>query len=51
MNTLLPAPSVTECEPEWQSRPVSALATHISGVYHERLRDELPILTRQVGAL
>ena len=37
--------------PEWQSRSVSALATHISGVHHERLRETLPILTRQVAAL
>ena len=51
MNNLLPAPAVTECEPEWQTRSVSVLATHISGVYHERLRDELPVLTRQVAAL
>ena len=51
MTHVLSAPVITECEPEWQSRSVSALATHISGVYHERLRDELPILTRQVAAL
>jgi iron-sulfur cluster repair protein YtfE (RIC family) len=51
MDNLLPAPSVTECEPEWQTRSVSVLATHISGVYHERMRDELPVLTRQVAAL
>jgi iron-sulfur cluster repair protein YtfE (RIC family) len=51
MNNLLPAPPVTECEPEWQTRSVSVLATHISGVYHERMRDELPVLTRQVAAL
>ena len=51
MNNPLPAPPVTECDPEWQSRSVSALATHISGVYHERMQDELPILTRQVAAL
>jgi iron-sulfur cluster repair protein YtfE (RIC family) len=51
MNTLLLAPEVADCEAEWQSRSVSVLATHISGVYHEHLRDELPILTRQVAAL
>jgi iron-sulfur cluster repair protein YtfE (RIC family) len=51
MNNLLLTPVVAACEPEWQSRPVSVLATHISGVYHERLRDELPVLTRQVAAL
>jgi iron-sulfur cluster repair protein YtfE (RIC family) len=32
-------------------RPVSALATHISGIYHERMRDELPVLTRQAAEL
>ena len=51
MTHVLSAPVITECEPEWQSRSVTVLATHISGVYHERLRDELPILTRQVAAL
>ena len=51
MTHVLSAPVITECDPEWQSRSVSVLATHISGVYHERLRDELPILTRQVAAL
>jgi iron-sulfur cluster repair protein YtfE (RIC family) len=51
MNNLLLVPEVADCVPEWQARPVSVLATHISGVYHERLRDELPILTRQVAAL
>ena len=51
MTNVLSAPVFTECDPEWQSRSVSVLATHISGVYHERLRDELPILTRQVAAL
>ncbi len=50
MSSLLLAP-VVECEAEWLSRPVSALTTHISGLYHERLRDELPVLTRQVAAL
>ncbi len=51
MDNLRVAPQVTNCEAEWQSRLVSMLATHISGVYHERLRHELPILTRQVAAL
>ncbi len=51
MNELLSAPKVTECAPEWQSRPVGALATHISGVYHERMRDELPALIRQGAAM
>jgi iron-sulfur cluster repair protein YtfE (RIC family) len=51
MNELLSAPSVPECAPEWQSRPVGALATHISGVYHERMRDELPALIRQGAAM
>ena len=35
---------VTVIAPEWLLRPVGALATHISGVYHERMRDELPTL-------
>ena len=51
MTPVLSAPVIAECEPEWQSRSVSVLATHISGVYHERLRGELPILTRHVAAL
>jgi len=51
MDHLLSALEAPECEHEWQLRSMSVLATHISGVYHERLRDELPILTRQVAAL
>lgn len=51
MNTLLFALDAVECEPEWQSRPLSVLATHISGVCHEHLRDVLPVLTRQAAAL
>ena len=51
MNELLSASKVTESAPEWQSRPVGALATHISGVYHERMRDELPALIREGAAL
>jgi iron-sulfur cluster repair protein YtfE (RIC family) len=51
MNHLLLAPETPECEQEWRSRSLSELATHISAVHHERLRDELPILTRQVAAL
>ena len=51
MNELLSASTVTECAPEWQTRPMGALATHISGVYHERMRDELPSLIRQAAAM
>ena len=51
MNELLLAPTVTECQSEWMTLPVSALATHISGIYHERMRDELPLLTRKATEL
>jgi len=51
MNDLLRAPMLIECEPEWQSRSVSALAMHITGVYHEHTRDELPLLARQTAEL
>ena len=51
MNGLLSTPKVTECAPEWQSRPMGALATHISGVYHKRMRHELPALIRQGAAM
>jgi iron-sulfur cluster repair protein YtfE (RIC family) len=43
--------SVLECEHEWQSRPLSTLVMHISGVYHEHMRDQLPILWRQATGL
>ena len=45
MNEVLEFPSVAECEPEWLERPVSAIATHISNVYHEYTRDRLPFIT------
>lgn len=51
MNDLLPAPAPVECEPEWLSRPVCVLAMHISGVYHDHTRNELPILARQTAEL
>lgn len=51
MSDQLWAPRVPECEAEWLSRPMSALATHISSVYHEPMRHELPILTRQTAEL
>ena len=35
---------LVDCEPEWLGRPVSALVTHIAGVYHEHTREELPRL-------
>ncbi len=45
MNEVLEFPSAAECEPEWQERPVSVIATHISNVYHEFTRDRLPFIT------
>ena len=45
MNEVLEFPSAAECEPEWLERPVSAIATHISNVYHEYTRDRLPFIT------
>jgi len=45
MNEVLKSFSVAECDPEWQNRPVSAIATHISNVYHEYTRDRLPFIT------
>jgi iron-sulfur cluster repair protein YtfE (RIC family) len=44
MNNVLESPSVVECGPEWQDRPVSAIATHVSNVYHEFTRDRLPLI-------
>jgi len=43
--------SVLECEAEWQSQPLSTLVMHISGIYHEHMRDELPALWRQTTEL
>jgi iron-sulfur cluster repair protein YtfE (RIC family) len=43
MDALTVAPHA-ECGPEWSSRPVSSLATHIAAVYHEHTREELPRL-------
>jgi iron-sulfur cluster repair protein YtfE (RIC family) len=43
MNNVLEFPAV-DCEPEWQQRPVSAIATHISLLYHEYTRDRLPLI-------
>jgi len=43
--------SVPKCEPEWQSKPLSTLVMHISGIYHEHMRDELPTLWRQTTEL
>jgi iron-sulfur cluster repair protein YtfE (RIC family) len=51
MNDLLPAPRPVECEPEWQSRPLCVLAMHISGVYHDHTRHELPLVARQTAEL
>lgn len=44
-------PALPECDPEWPARPVSALATHVSSVYHEHTRNELPVLMRRVTEL
>jgi iron-sulfur cluster repair protein YtfE (RIC family) len=44
MNALLEFPRVADCEPEWQERPVSAIATHVSTIYHEFTRDRLPLI-------
>jgi iron-sulfur cluster repair protein YtfE (RIC family) len=51
MREVLSPRALAECEPRWQMRPVSSLTTHISGIYHERMRDELPVLTRQATEL
>jgi iron-sulfur cluster repair protein YtfE (RIC family) len=45
MNDVLEFPGVADCEPEWRERPLSAIATHISNVYHEYTRDRLPFIT------
>jgi len=44
MNDVLDLPNVADCEPEWLERPVSAIATHVSNVYHEFTRDRLPLI-------
>jgi iron-sulfur cluster repair protein YtfE (RIC family) len=44
MNNVLEFPDVAECEPEWLDRPISAIATHISSVYHEFTRERLPLI-------
>lgn len=49
MNHLVPARTLADCEPAWLSRPVSALSLHVSGIYHEYTRDELPVLARQAA--
>jgi len=41
MNALTPDLRL-ECEPDWLARPLSTLATHIAGVYHEHTREQLP---------
>jgi len=43
MNTL-ELSALTDCEPQWLERPVSVIATHISLVYHEFTRDQLPVI-------
>jgi iron-sulfur cluster repair protein YtfE (RIC family) len=44
MNDALEFPTLSECEPQWLDRPVSAIASHISRVYHEYSRDKLPLI-------
>jgi iron-sulfur cluster repair protein YtfE (RIC family) len=54
MNDTLEFPRLTECEPEWVEQPVSVVATHISRVYHEYTRDQLPLiadLAARVGSI
>ena len=36
--------ALSDCEPQWLERPVSVVATHISRVYHEFTRDQLPVI-------
>ena len=43
MNTLELSTS-SDCEPQWLERPVSVVATHISRVYHEFTRNQLPVI-------
>jgi iron-sulfur cluster repair protein YtfE (RIC family) len=50
MNAVFLAPRVA-CEPHWSSRPVSALAIHIAGVYHEHTRERLPHLLHRTDEL
>jgi iron-sulfur cluster repair protein YtfE (RIC family) len=44
MNGIIKFPDPADCEPEWLERPVSAIATHISAVYHEFTRERLPLI-------
>jgi regulator of cell morphogenesis and NO signaling len=39
------------CDSEWVLRPVSALAAHISAIYHARTRRELPVVIQQAAVL
>lgn len=50
MHYLSRVPPHGGCAP-WQSRPVSALAAHITGNYHEYISAELPWLARQAAEL
>ena len=36
--------ALSDCEPQWLERPVSVVATHISRVYHEFTREQLPVI-------
>jgi iron-sulfur cluster repair protein YtfE (RIC family) len=44
MNDTLEFPTLTDCEPEWAEQPVSKVAIHISRVYHEYTREQLPLI-------
>ncbi len=41
----------SDCEQEWLDRPLSAIAAHISSVYHAFTRDRLPLLAQLSGRL
>ena len=44
MDEVLEFASAAECETEWQKRPASVVATHISNLYHEFTRERLPLI-------
>jgi iron-sulfur cluster repair protein YtfE (RIC family) len=41
--------TLADCDPQWLDRPVSVVATHISRVYHEFTRDQLPLIADLAG--
>ena len=46
-----PAYDELDCEQEWLDRPVSAIAAHISSVYHAFTRDRLPLVAHMASRL